>query len=118
MRFFRIAALGALAFVSACQVEVVEGPRPHPRPDFCPRIYAPVCAGERGDRQTYPNACEARADGARILHDGECRRREEPRFCTREYDPVCATNRGVDQTFSNRCEAEQAGWRVVDRGPC
>jgi len=42
------------------------------RPQFCTREYAPVCAANRGSRQTFGNACEARAAGYRVIRDGRC----------------------------------------------
>lgn len=48
----------------------------------CPRVFAPVCAvrtvrlphGTFRQRRTYPNACVAHAQGARVIHSGPCRR--------------------------------------------
>ena len=120
----------AAAFVLAgCVVEEGPGHRPLPPrpggPTACTYEYAPVCAERRGDRQTFPNACTARAEGYRIAHPGECRRggggdwdRERPRACTREYAPVCA-RRGRDvRTFGNACEARAADYRIVGPGRC
>ncbi|CAN5168361.1 hypothetical protein BH09PSE2_BH09PSE2_11430 [soil metagenome] len=46
-------------------------PRPYPRPpQVCTDIYQPVCGR---DGRTYPNACVAHANGARVRHAGECR---------------------------------------------
>ena len=45
-------------------------PRPYPRPQVCTDIYQPVCGR---DGQTYPNACIAHMNGARVRHAGECR---------------------------------------------
>jgi hypothetical protein len=41
----------------------------------CTLQYQPVCATRGGMTRTYGNACQARADGARIVAQGECRRR-------------------------------------------
>jgi hypothetical protein len=38
----------------------------------CPRIYAPVCAGPRGNERTYSNSCVAQRAGARIRYSGQC----------------------------------------------
>ncbi|MFE0014800.1 Kazal-type serine protease inhibitor domain-containing protein [Mesorhizobium sp. NPDC059054] len=42
------------------------------RPQFCTREYAPVCARRRGQLQTFPNNCEARAAGWRVVDGGPC----------------------------------------------
>jgi hypothetical protein len=128
--FFRLGALALLfgTLLSACVVEEVPGPGPGPRPlpperpQFCTREYDPVCARRGNDRQTFPNACQAEAQGYRVIRGGECRGGagggEQPRFCTREYAPVCARRGGERQTFSNSCEAENAGFRVISGGEC
>lgn len=137
-----LALLGAAGlFLSSCVV-VDEGsnyrplpPRPG-GPQACTMEYQPVC-GERGNRQqTFPNSCNARAEGFRVAHNGECRsgnwrptpppvtrptppsRPTPPRACTREYAPVCATSGNRTQTFPNACEAGNANFRVVSRGQC
>ncbi|WP_256117500.1 Kazal-type serine protease inhibitor family protein [Shinella lacus] len=77
----RLAILLAAGTLAACSVEVDQGgsgynPRP---PQMCTREYAPVC-GERGrDRQTFANACEARASGYGIVGRGECQFRRPDR---------------------------------------
>lgn len=146
----RLSVLAGVMFLAGCVAE--GGPdyrppvRPGPsQPQMCPMIYAPVC-GERGSsRKTFGNACQARADGYRIVGNGQCRSRpvtgpgsgwggERPgppphqgnrpgrpgpvAACTREYMPVCARRGNAKQTFPNRCEAERAGYRITNGGQC
>ena len=115
----------ALGFLSACTV-VVDEPRPGPRPTrppVCTMEYAPVC-GERGNRmRTFPNSCQARADGFNVIHRGECRPDyrppdREPQACTMEYNPVCGQRGRRTQTFSNACQARSDGFQVIGRGEC
>lgn len=117
----------ALGFLSACTV-VVDEPRPGPgpgpiRPPVCTMEYAPVC-GERGNRtRTFSNSCQARADGFRVVHRGECRRDDRPparppQACTFEYDPVCGERGRRMQTFPNACQARAEGFQVIGRGEC
>ena len=127
--FLRLAALALVVggVLSAC---VEEGPypgggyRPLPpeRPQFCSRQYDPVCATRGGDRQTFPNACQAEESGYRILRDGECRGGPAGGggggFCTRQYDPVCGRRDGSVRTFGNSCEADNAGARILYSGEC
>lgn len=133
----RLGALFAAAVILAsCTVVVDEGPdRPRPprpdRPQICTQQYAPVCARDGRRERTFPNACTARASGARILHPGQCRaqsdrpdrpgrpdRPERPQFCTREYSPVCARRGGSVRTFGNACTARAEGYRVMRPGTC
>lgn len=82
---------------------------------FCTFEYRTVCAAERrGAPKTYGNACQARADRARILYAGECRR-----GCTREFRPVCARVPGRrPATFPNACVARHNGARLIHSGAC
>ena len=43
------------------------------RPSVCTQQYAPVCGELNGVTKTYPNACFAAADGAKIIAQGPCR---------------------------------------------
>lgn len=43
-----------------------------PEPGTCTRDYIPVCGQIGPDRQTFMNACVARAVGYRIIAKGEC----------------------------------------------
>ena len=129
MQFLSIAKIAAGLAVAgtvlaACVVvEESPGMRPPPPPgrgEICTREYAPVCGERRGDRQTFGNACVARAEGFRVVSRGECRReRPPPRMaCTQEFRPVCAERRGDVRTFGNRCTAEAEGYRVIRPGEC
>ena len=142
---------GAIVILAGCVV-VEEGPGyrpappPRPGPVACTREYQPVCGERRGDRQTFPNACVARADGYRVSHAGACRSgsggghnsgviggggggnwssrpdrnppRRQPQACTREYAPVCARAGRDTRTFPNACEARAANFRVIGSGRC
>lgn len=78
-------SLVLLSILSGCVV-VEDGPRPYPPgppgpppgPQVCPQIYAPVCGDRNGRLETLPNQCVARAQGFRIVADGECRRPGPP----------------------------------------
>ncbi|MCR6500230.1 hypothetical protein MUO32_14365 [Shinella sp. CPCC 101442] len=122
----RAAILLAAGTLAACQVEVDEGrPDYRPRPQACTMEYMPVCGTRGGEIQTFPNACEARSNGYRIVSRGECRfggrpdpRPDEGRACTREYAPVCGSRGRDRQTFANACEARSSGFDVIGRGEC
>lgn len=128
----KIAPLAAALVLASCTVVVEDRPPPvMPGPQFCPQIFDPVCAQYRGDRQTFPNACEAERAGYRIIRGGACGRPaggpggpgmsprpEPPQFCTREYRPVCARRGGDVRTFGNACEAEAARYRIIRPGQC
>jgi hypothetical protein len=85
------------------------------KPKICPEIFQPVCAVTRaGVRETYPNACQAQAAHARILHTGRC----IGGICI-FFKQVCARVPGhKPQTFSSVCTAEQANATVLHDGPC
>ncbi|MEK1931642.1 MAG: Kazal-type serine protease inhibitor domain-containing protein [Pararhizobium sp.] len=121
----RIGALMALflGVLSSCTVAVDEpGLRPQPSyPQMCTMEYDPVCARRGDNSRTFANACQARAEGYRIIGRGECRPDfgdDRPQICTREYDPVCARQGRRQQTFANACMAEADGFRVIGRGEC
>jgi hypothetical protein len=64
-------AVSALALSPApVSAQLLFGKQP-----VCTLQYQPVCATRGGMTRTYGNACQARADGARIIAQGECRRR-------------------------------------------
>ena len=128
----RIVALAGIGlFLASCDVEVDNGPPPG-RGTICPRIYDPVCGDQYGRQRTYPNSCEARGAGARVIYGGQCRgdgpqrpgrpgrpaRPDRPQMCAQIYQPVCARQGRSEQTFPNSCEADRAGWDVVSGGEC
>lgn len=92
----------------------------------CTRDYAPVCARGAEGARTYNNRNCARAEHARVLHAGRCRRDIEPyvptegaaEFCLMVDNPVCAVRDGVHLTFPNICIATTAGAEVVHWGRC
>ncbi|MGE4429173.1 MAG: hypothetical protein AB7E05_00360 [Sphingobium sp.] len=88
MRSLSAGALGALVLLAGCYED---GRRPghsrppypdrpgherpgHDRPRACTREYAPVCAVRGNREKTFSNSCMARADGYRVVADGQCRR--------------------------------------------
>jgi hypothetical protein len=116
-------ALALTAIAAACTV-VVKEPQPVvSRPQICTREFAPVC-GQRGNRrQTFSNACTARASGFAVVHRGQCPASSlpgagRPIACTLEHAPVCARQGSRERSFSNACNAQAAGFRVVHRGEC
>ncbi|WP_421091224.1 Kazal-type serine protease inhibitor family protein [Pseudochrobactrum sp. MP213Fo] len=72
------APLAALMVLSACNVSVDEG-RPHypparpNQPQMCTMEYAPVCGVRNNRERTFANGCQARAEGYRIVNNGQCR---------------------------------------------
>lgn len=122
----RLAILLAAGTLAACQVDVDQGGGGYdPRPQMCTREYQPVCGARGNDEQTFPNSCEARSSGYRIVGRGECGRGGRPdprpdegRACTREYAPVCGSRGRDRQTFANACEARSSGFNVIGRGEC
>jgi Kazal-type serine protease inhibitor domain len=117
------AAMAAVAMtVSACVIEEA----PPARPQFCPQIYAPVCAKRGGQVRTFDNECMARGNGYRVISQGQCgagRPLPPPtpmsdRICPQIYAPVCAVRNGKASTYDNECIAGGQGARVIDTGPC
>ena len=132
-----LATLLAAVTLSSCTVAVDQRPVPE-RPQVCTFEHAPVC-GQRGDqRQTFSNACLARAAGFRVSHRGACRigagpgfdrpgfngpgvdrpRPDRPVACTREFAPVCAVRGSRYRTFDNNCLARADGFRPIHPGRC
>lgn len=124
---YALAVIGAGVILASCVVvdEPVRPapPRPGGPPQACTFEYAPVCAARGGREQTFGNACMARVDGFRVVHEGECRRgggggQRPPQACTREYAPVCAERGNRRQTFGNACVARAEGFSVAHQGEC
>jgi len=119
MSLARIIIPSAIMTLSACTATVDTGPTRPPgpsRPQMCTMEHAPVC-GQRGNQsRTFSNACLARSEGFRVMHDGQCRASSMP--CTREFQPVCARQGSRTRTFDNSCLARSAGFTVQHRGEC
>lgn len=49
----------------------IGGERPRP-PMACTQEYRPVCAQRGGSTRTFGNECSARAEGYRVIRNGEC----------------------------------------------
>jgi hypothetical protein len=134
MRKLHLTATAMVLALTSCTVVVDEPapgrpgvyppPPPGPRPGICTREYRPVCATRPGERQTFPNACTAEAQGFRIQYSGECRPVRPPQYdddpvaCPQIYAPVCARQGSVIRTFPNECQADASGFRVIEDGPC
>ncbi len=132
MNMGRLIASSFVLALTSCTVVVDEPapgpgvypPPPGPRPGICTREYRPVCAVRPGERQTFPNACAAEAQGFRIVNSGECRPIRPPQYdegpvaCPQNYRPVCARQGNLLRTFPNECQAEGSGFRVIDDGEC
>ena len=41
-------------------------------PTICIELYQPVCGAKGNGTKTYSNACFAKADGAKVVSQGEC----------------------------------------------
>jgi hypothetical protein len=113
-----IVTLGTL---SACVAEVSGPPRPLPgpsRPQMCTFEHRPVCAQRGNSIRTFSNACLARVDGFRVVHQGQCRRPQTSVACPMNYMPVCAVSGTRWRTFSNSCLARTSGFRIAHQGRC
>lgn len=82
-RFRQLAVLAGALLLAGCVAE--GGPdyrppiRPGPsQPQMCPMIYAPVCATRGSSRKTFGNSCQARAEGYRVIANGQCSSRPGP----------------------------------------
>ncbi|MEK9152094.1 MAG: hypothetical protein AAB692_01890 [Patescibacteria group bacterium] len=76
-----------------------------------------VCArngrnAKAGVDVTYFNSCDAKNDGAEILHDGVC---EGHKPCGNVADPVCGND---GKTWVSSCYAIESGGGVKYAGPC
>lgn len=94
----------------------------------CPATMNPVCATKPDGPHVYDNACQAKADGARVVHLGACQQilcmGMWPKVAM--YLHVIPTQQicGIDplthamMTYPNYCGAEAAGATWLYNGPC
>lgn len=72
------AGLAALLALAGCLETMPHPDRPRPprprpeKPMACTREYAPVCATRGRERQTFSNACMARAEKFRVISQRPC----------------------------------------------
>ncbi len=102
----------------------------------CTMIYDPVCASVKKDpncigesclmiKATYSSSCTARADGAKVVYQGECFEEKvdapEIKECAAIYNPVCgqlSTKSKEEKTFSNMCHLENSSATFLRYGTC
>jgi len=80
----------------------------------------PVCAVKPDGRVTLSGACEAKSEGARVLHSGGCI--SALCYVAMGLDPheVCGTDplTHARMTYPNNCALEAANASAVHDGPC
>jgi len=69
MLFALAATHGATIHAAAAQVSNT----PQQRPEFCTQEFSPVCGEKNGATKTYPNACVAASEGAKVIAKEPCR---------------------------------------------
>lgn len=75
-RFASILGQAVLIAVLSAPAAAAPAPEVSGRSAICTMEYRPVCARTRfGRLLTFPNACVARRERARVLHRGVCGRR-------------------------------------------
>lgn len=118
---FPVFASGAEMVVCTMEYAPVCGQPPMPT---CPAGMA--CIQSFPAPKTYSNTCMMKADGAALIHTGECEA-SLPKACTREYAPVCGMKQvqcittpcnPVRTDYGNRCMAEADGATSITEGTC
>ena len=86
----------------------------------CTREYRPVCGVLNRAKQTFPNLCIAKSQGAQVLKTGACNDlKPKPILaCTEEYRPVCAKVGNRYLTFSNECKMSRKQATLAYKGKC
>ena len=112
-----MAAAVTTAALALAGCEATVAPQPAD-PQYCPKVYQPVCARRGAERKTFPNACVASTEGYDAFSPGACEQPKPDRICPQIYQPVCAVRAGQYSTYSNDCVAGAEGARVVKPGPC
>jgi len=91
--------------------------RHHQAPKPCPQVWEPVCGLDaHGVRLNYKNACLARDEHARILHNGIC----YGALCMFVVNPVCALDPTTHKraSYPNICAAELVNATWIHDGSC
>jgi len=115
MKFVVVAFALALAAILSDARGALAQHQPLIGAGVCAGPYDPVCARSRKNTLiTYPNACLATSDRARVIGKGAC-----PDACAMIYSPVCAIDEaGYRKTYGNACQAKAAGARVLSNRRC
>ncbi|MGI9413500.1 MAG: Kazal-type serine protease inhibitor domain-containing protein, partial [Hyphomicrobiales bacterium] len=104
-------AMGVAAFAGLSSAQA---------PQYCPSFDKPVCGRAKGQKPAnYRNACIASQNSARVLYEGNCKKRPRRAACTRDYKPVCGrvgSRKAI--TYANSCVAKTNGARVLHKGRC
>jgi hypothetical protein len=72
---FLVPGNGALAQRAPVPEQPIYIEQPIHRPTACTLEYRPVCGLRHGRTKTYPNACVAKSEGARVISKDACRHR-------------------------------------------
>ena len=71
-----------------------------PIPEACIEVFAPVCGC---DGVTYGNSCDAAANGASVLHEGECEPKPEKKACGGFMGLTCGDDEFCSYAPSDTC---------------
>lgn len=115
-----LAGTGLLLLLMPAMAQMAMAGRGKGRPAFCTMQYDPVCALVRVQcvrapcpavRRTFGNACLARMAGARILHKGECGKKE-----WRANTDKSSCGKNVPPEKDPGCKAWTDGCNICQRG--
>lgn len=65
--------VGGYSSPSAKRLLADDKPKPDEKGCICMEVYLPVCAAlPNGKRKTFSNACFAKCEKAKVIHEGPC----------------------------------------------